>query len=121
MPTAPTGSDDPSPDPVDGDVVETEDGREAQALSGSPPAEPAAITRSQMDRLTRPSRTREFATLLPLVGAFFLVSPVILVFAAPMTVLGIPLILVYLFGVWALLIGSAALISRRLAREGSRQ
>ena len=44
--------------------------------------------------------------------------PVITLFTVPERVLGIPLIVVYLFGVWLALIGCALWISRHLRSTG---
>jgi hypothetical protein len=55
------------------------------------------------------------AAILPFAVAIMLLPPVILVFATPVRVLGLPLILLYVFGLWALAILSAFLLARRLA------
>jgi hypothetical protein len=57
---------------------------------------------------------RDAATLLPVVAAVLLLPPFILVFAAPAHIAGIPLIVVYVFGVWAAVILCAFLVARRL-------
>ena len=56
---------------------------------------------------------RDAATLLPVAAAVLLLPPFILVFAAPVHVAGIPLIVVYVFGVWATIILCAWLVARR--------
>jgi hypothetical protein len=56
--------------------------------------------------------TRDAATLLPVAAAALLLPPFILVFAAPVLVAGIPLIVVYVFAVWAAIILGAWLLSR---------
>jgi hypothetical protein len=56
--------------------------------------------------------TRDAATLLPVAAAVLLLPPFILVFAAPVLVAGIPLIVVYVFGAWAAIILAAWLLSR---------
>jgi len=58
---------------------------------------------------------RDAATMLPFLVAVLLAPPIILVFAAPVTILGIPLIAVYLFGLWAAAVLAAFLLSHRLA------
>lgn len=63
-------------------------------------------------------RTRDLAVLLPVVAAILFLPPVILLFAAPVTVAGIPLIVVHVFSAWAVLVLGAFLVARRLAREG---
>ncbi len=55
------------------------------------------------------------ATVLPFVAAVLLSPPIILIFAAPVMLAGIPLILIYVFGVWAAIVLSAALLARRLS------
>ncbi len=60
-------------------------------------------------------RLRDAASLLPVIGLFLLMPPVIALFVAPVRVLGVPLIVAYLFGVWLVLIGCSAWISHRLA------
>ena len=60
---------------------------------------------------------RDAATLLPIAAAVLLLPPFILVFAAPAHVAGIPLIVVYVFGVWAAIILCAWLVARRHARR----
>lgn len=69
-------------------------------------------------RAPRPvsARLRDAGALLPAIGAFLLMPPVITLFAGAQQVAGVPLIVVYLFGVWLALIACAALLARRLAR-----
>lgn len=54
------------------------------------------------------------AIALPFVAAALLAPPIILTFAAPVVLAGIPLILLYVFGVWAVIILAAFLLARRL-------
>lgn len=65
---------------------------------------------------SRTQGTRDAATALPVVAVFLLLPPVILVFAAPALVFGIPLIVIYVYGVWAAVVLAALLIARRLER-----
>ncbi|PRD41724.1 hypothetical protein C5748_19875 [Phyllobacterium phragmitis] len=58
---------------------------------------------------------RDAATVLPFLLAILLAPPIILVFAAPVTIVGIPLMAVYLFGVWAVAVLAAFFLSQRLA------
>ncbi len=60
---------------------------------------------------------RDMAALLPFVGIFLLVPPVILIFAKPVLIAGVPLIVVYLFGVWAAAILCAMVVAHHLAGE----
>lgn len=59
-------------------------------------------------------RLRDAASLLPVLGAFLLMPPVITLFTGTHRVWGLPLIVAYLFGVWLALIAAAALLSWRL-------
>lgn len=65
----------------------------------------------------RIARARDAARLLPLIGLFLLLPPVIAPFAAPVDVLGVPLLVLYLFAVWLGLIVAAALLARALAPQ----
>lgn len=66
---------------------------------------------------TRKRKLREGALLLPVFGAFFLVSPLITVFTGVTTVFGLPLIFVYIFGVWLGLVLIARAMARRLEKR----
>lgn len=57
---------------------------------------------------------RDAATILPIAAAVLLLPPFILVFTAPATLAGIPLIIVYVFGAWAAIVLAAWLVARRL-------
>ncbi len=61
---------------------------------------------------------RDAASLLPVVAGFLLAPPLILIFAAPVVLGGMPLIVVYLFGVWAAVIVAAFVLSRSLRGLG---
>lgn len=67
------------------------------------------MRRSQADE----QRVRDAATLLPVAAAVLLLPPFILVFAAPVLIAGIPLIVVYVFGVWAAIVLCAWMVARR--------
>ena len=60
------------------------------------------------------TRIRDAAVLLPVLALFLLMPPVITLFAVPIAPAGVPLIVVYLFGVWLAVIVCAALLARRL-------
>jgi hypothetical protein len=66
------------------------------------------------ERSFRTSKAPDAAVVLPVFGAILLLPPAISLFAAPVEVWGVPLIVLYVFGVWAGLIGCAALLARRL-------
>ncbi|MDZ5699795.1 hypothetical protein [Chelativorans sp. M5D2P16] len=58
---------------------------------------------------------RDAAKVLPFLAAVLLAPPIVLIFTAPVTIAGMPLIVVYLFGVWTAVVFAAFLLSRRLA------
>ena len=64
----------------------------------------------------RSDRARQAAAVLPILGLFLLIPPVIGLFAVPLDVAGVPLIVVYLFAVWLALALAAALLGRALER-----
>lgn len=75
----------------------------------TPESPPAAPERS--------ARVRDAARVLPLVGLFVLLPPVIGLFTAPVEIAGVPLIVVYVFTVWGALVACAALLARALGRD----
>ena len=56
------------------------------------------------------------ALALPLFGALLIMPPFVLVLVDATTILGIPAIVLYLFGAWVLLIVAGRRLSRRLGR-----
>ncbi|MEL6678505.1 MAG: hypothetical protein AAFQ51_07350 [Pseudomonadota bacterium] len=60
------------------------------------------------------ARWRDAALLLPLVGLLLFLPPLISVFFSTRPVLGVPLIVAYVFGAWLALICLTAWLSRRL-------
>jgi hypothetical protein len=65
-------------------------------------------------------RTRDAALILPILGAFLLISPAASVFNSTATVLGLPIVVLYVFGVWLGLILAAIGLARRLSAEDGR-
>lgn len=65
--------------------------------------------------------TRDAGTLLPIVAAILFLPPLTLIFSAPIAIGGLPLILVYLFTAWALVIAAACFLASRLEDIGIRQ
>ena len=65
----------------------------------------------------RERRARDAAVLLPLLGLFLLMPPIIVLFAQPVMVGGMPLIVAYVFGVWLALVAAAALLARALPTD----
>lgn len=66
-----------------------------------------------VERLSQ-QRLRSAAAVLPFLGVFLLLPPFLPLFTARVQVAGVPLIVVYIFGVWAALIGLAWWLARRL-------
>jgi len=54
------------------------------------------------------------ATTLPFLAAALLLPPLVLIFTVPVRLGGVPLIVLYVFGVWVALIVAAYLVARRL-------
>ena len=63
---------------------------------------------------------RDAATLLPFAGLLLLMPPFIGLFPPAAQWAGIPVLVLYVFGVWALLIVLAALLARHLPRAERR-
>ena len=62
-------------------------------------------------------RARDLALIVPVLGVLALLPPLIGLFARPETgMFGIPLIVVYLFGLWLALILGALIVASRLKR-----
>ena len=57
------------------------------------------------------------AAVRPFLGGFLLMPPIVTLFAKGAGVDGLPLIVIYLFGVWAALIVCTALLALRLRPE----
>jgi hypothetical protein len=60
------------------------------------------------------ARLHDAAVLLPCVGLLLLMPPFIGLISPRLTLLGIPLLVFYVFGVWAVLIVLTAVLARRL-------
>lgn len=57
---------------------------------------------------------RDAAAVLPFVALFLILPPIIHIFAAPVRIAGIPLIVVYVFAWWAAAVAAAFLIARKV-------
>ena len=66
-------------------------------------------------------RTHDRATILLILGVVLLMPPLAGVFNLEARIAGVPLTLVYLFGVWAILILGTAMLSGRLGRGESNE
>lgn len=67
--------------------------------------------------MIRRSRIGERLVALFLLGLLVLLPPVLLVFNRPVRVLGVPVLYLYIFVAWGLLIVLAAVLAERLVRE----
>lgn len=63
-------------------------------------------------------RLRDRSAVLLLLGLILLMPPLAIVFHLEIKIAGIPFTLVYLFGIWAVLIAAAMRISRRMTDDG---
>lgn len=68
-------------------------------------------------RRTGPERLRDAAVILPFAAVLLFAPPMLSIFAAPVRLWGLPLIVIYMFGAWALVVLAAALLARRLPRR----
>ena len=66
--------------------------------------------------IANPQKIRELAFIAPLVGALFLMPPVIWLFSKDVRVFGMPIIMLYVFGVWVALIVIALLLAKKLSK-----
>ena len=64
--------------------------------------------------VSRQRKLQDSAVLLPIFGAFLLMSPVITIFSGEAMVFGLPPIFLYIFGVWFGLVLFARAMARRL-------
>ena len=69
-----------------------------------------------MMRRSLTAKARQIVLCLPLFGLILFLPPAIRVFAVPATIMGVPLIVIYVFGIWAALIIGAAIFARHLGR-----
>ncbi|MGI9489917.1 MAG: hypothetical protein ACR2RF_29325 [Geminicoccaceae bacterium] len=67
-----------------------------------------------MMRRSLTAKARHIVLCLPLFGLALLLPPAIRVFAVPAAIMGVPLIVIYVFGIWAALIIGAAVFARHL-------
>ncbi len=72
-----------------------------------------------MRRWAEPERVRDAATLLPFAAAILFLPPFILLFAVPVAVAGIPLIVLYMFAAWAAVVLATWWVARSHTIVGS--
>lgn len=104
-------------------MIPPRDGRPTP-IPEAAPAEPRPELRPVLRPVLRPSadpfrghHARDAALVLPLVGLVLFAPPVINLFLADVEILGMPLIGVYLFTVWGLLVACALRLSHRLEAD----
>jgi hypothetical protein len=67
--------------------------------------------------MDRHQRHREAALLIPLLGVFLILPPILGLFDGPHSFAGIPILHIYVFAVWLALVGAGFWLSRRLRGE----
>jgi hypothetical protein len=65
----------------------------------------------------RTQRRREAGLILPFFGLVLVAPPLVNLFISDITIFGAPLIGVYLYSVWAVLIGGSFWLSRKLQED----
>lgn len=70
---------------------------------------------TQADPVSAARGARDAAALLPFAALALFMPPIILIFATPARIAGVPLVICYIFGAWAAVILGALLIARKLA------
>jgi len=77
-----------------------------------------AASFTERDRVTqRKRKTREVAAFLPILGVILLLTPLVSAFTQSTRMDGIPNAVLYIFGVWFVLIGLTRLLAPRLQRD----
>jgi hypothetical protein len=95
--------------------------RQPVATQGGEPSKAGGWTGQAGDEShdgSRGARARDAAVLLPVLGLFLLMPPMITLFVGDAGETGIPRVVTYLFGVWLALIVAAAWLARRLRSRG---
>ncbi len=67
--------------------------------------------------MTDKSRYRDLARLLPWLGLFLFTPPVLFLFRPALTIAGVPVLPVYLFGLWFALILASRFLTGHLVEE----
>ncbi len=80
------------------------------------------MAQGEADRARPARRVTDLAVLTPVIAFLMLMPPIIGLFAKPEAlILSVPLILVYLLGLWLAMIVAAYLIARNLKRGVARR
>ncbi len=74
---------------------------------------PADLT----DRSYRAARRRTLAIVLPLIGIVLYTTPILRIFTQDVTVFGLPLIFIFVYGAWLSLILLGRSLAKRLQSE----
>ena len=69
--------------------------------------------------MTRLERLTDRAVALPIAAFIAMTPPILHVFSRDGTVFGIPILFLYAFSIWAVLIAFGRALARRLNRDGS--
>lgn len=69
------------------------------------------------NRSLRAKRLRDIALMLPLAGVFLYLSPIPRIFSVDASVLGIPVIFLFIYGVWLGLIVLSARLAKKLSQD----
>ncbi len=85
-------------------------------MSEPPGSAPPGPGESTPDAQLRARKLRDGALFLPLVGLVLLMPPVADLFAVDRRILGVPVVVAYVFAVWAGLILLALRLAARLGR-----
>lgn len=72
---------------------------------------------SVRDPVARQSRSKEAALVIPFFGLFLLLPPLLSLFDGASTIFGIPVLYIYVFGVWFGLVIAGMWLARRLEAE----
>jgi hypothetical protein len=77
------------------------------------------VSRLKDGPMIRSDRAQEQLAALFVLGAVLLLPPLLVIVNQPVRLLGVPVLYLYLFVVWAAVIGLTAAIARRIAGAGS--
>lgn len=67
--------------------------------------------------MRKEDRSREAAFVIPMFGLFLLLPPILSVFDTGTTILGVPLLHIYVFSVWLGMVLAGVWLARRLRKQ----